>query len=126
MNLANPSTDSGWNQSEKLGLARRKNADFILTLAIIHHLVISNNIPLSDVIEYIVDLAPEGIIEWVPKTDQMIQNMLLNREDIFFDYNEEAFISYLQKSAKIIESKTITDSSRKLFYYRKNQKKESH
>jgi ribosomal protein L11 methylase PrmA len=119
MNLANPSPDSGWNQNEKLGLFKRKNADFILALAIIHHLVISNNIPLNEVIEYITELAPKGIIEWVPKSDKMIKNMLLNRDDIFFDYNEENFISYLQKSAKIIESKSIADSGRKLFHYKK-------
>jgi len=64
--MANPSPDQGWAQNERGGLARRAKPDALLALALVHHLAIGRNIPLDQVIEWIIGLAPVGIIEFVP------------------------------------------------------------
>jgi ribosomal protein L11 methylase PrmA len=72
---ANPSPQQGWAETERLGLHSRSGADAVVALAIVHHLAISRNIPLRAVIEWLVGLAPHGVIEFVPKSDPMIQRM---------------------------------------------------
>ena len=60
----------------------RRNADAVIALAIVHHLAIGRNIPLPFVVEWLVGLAPRGVVEFVPKSDLMVQRMLRLRRDI--------------------------------------------
>ena len=116
--VSNPSSNIGWNQKERKGFFERSKFDAILALAFEHHLAIAKNIPLSDVIEWITSLAPEGIIEFVPKSDVTIQSMLKLRGDIFPDYNLENFEKYLCTKANIVSQKQISRSGRILFAYK--------
>ena len=50
MNVANPSPSQGWACSERGSLLQRGKPDLILGLALVHHLVISANIPLAALI----------------------------------------------------------------------------
>jgi hypothetical protein len=52
LDLANPSPDLGWANRERLSLAARGPADALLALALVHHLAISNNLPLERIAEY--------------------------------------------------------------------------
>src|SRR4030042_4494997 len=45
--LANPSPSIGWENKERMSLRERGPGDGVLALALVHHLAISNNIPLS-------------------------------------------------------------------------------
>ena len=60
MDVLNPSPDQGWCQKERNGLISRANADMVIALAVEHHMVISGNIPLSEVIQWFVSLAPRS------------------------------------------------------------------
>ena len=116
-NLLNPSPNLGWCERERSGLLERSQADMVISLAVLHHIVIGGNVPLEDAITYLTAMAPSGIIEWVPKNDGMVQTMLANREDIFKDYDEASFSRILQENAKIVTTEQISASGRKLFYY---------
>ena len=117
--LASPSPSQGWSEQERRGMAARRGADAVLALAIVHHLAIGRNVPLPDVVRWLVGLAPNGIIEFVPKSDPMVQRMLAARQDIFDDYTEEAFSSALCKEAPSVECQKISETGRKLFTYHK-------
>lgn len=119
MKLTNVSPSQGWNQHERDGLFERKNADGILALALIHHLAISGNVPLSQIVNWLVDLAPVGVIEFVPKNDAMVKRLLAIREDIFTDYTIEDFRTYLKRGTKIVAEETISKSGRTLFWYQR-------
>ncbi len=115
--VSNPSSNIGWNQNERKGFNERSNFDFVLALAFEHHLAIAKNIPLSDVIKWIISLAPIGIIEFVPKEDPTVQSMLKLKGDIFPDYNIENFKKLLNQYSKITSEKKISDSGRVLFSF---------
>jgi hypothetical protein len=83
----------------------------------VHHLAIGRNVPLPDVVRWLVGLAPNGIIEFVPKSDPTVQTMLAVREDIFDGYTEEAFSAALRKEATVVECQPVSASGRKLFKY---------
>ncbi len=121
LDAANPSPNQGWNQRERGGLAARANADAILALAFVHHLAIGRNIPLDSVVDWLVGLAPRGVIEFVPKQDPMVQQLLALREDIFADYTDEHFTACLSARAKIVDSKTVTEAGRRLVWFDKTQ-----
>jgi ribosomal protein L11 methylase PrmA len=48
LDLTNPSPALGWAHRERQSLEQRAPADLILALAVIHHLAISNNVPLPN------------------------------------------------------------------------------
>ena len=116
---ANPAPNQGWQEQERSGLRARASADAVLALAFIHHLAIAGNIPLDQLLAWIMDLAPSGIIEFVPKSDPMVQSLLRYREDIFSDYTKENFLNYLAGKANIISSQIISSTGRLLVSYRR-------
>ena len=121
LDAANQSPGQGWAQSERSGLMQRADADGILALAVVHHLSIGRNIPLQEVVDWLVAMAPEGVIEFVQKSDPMVQNMLRLREDIFTDYSEESFVNHLERKADIVRSTTVSGANRRLFWFRRRQ-----
>lgn len=120
LDAANPSPNQGWRQEERSGIQERSNADAVIALAFIHHLVIAKNIPMNEAINFIVNLAPKGIVEFVPKTDPTVRFMLKNREDIFFAYTEENFMKILQREARIVDQQCISNSQRKLIIFERD------
>ena len=114
---ANPSPNIGWNESKRKSFKNRSNFDGVLALAFEHHLTIAKNIPLKDTIDWIVSLAPKGLIEFVPKEDETIQKMIKFKGDIFPDYNEENFLKLLSKVSKILSIKETSKSGRKIFEF---------
>ena len=117
LDAANPAPDQGWAQRERKGLNSRLTADAILALAFTHHLAIGRNIPLPELLNWLTSLAPDGVIEFVPKSDPMVKYMLNFREDIFQDYTEELFLSYLESVANIVETEIVSSSGRRLIRY---------
>jgi ribosomal protein L11 methylase PrmA len=113
----NPSPDQGWRQAERNGLGERRDADALLGLALIHHLAIGRNIPLPDVIDWLTGFAPQGVVEFVPKDDPMIQRMLMLREDIFDGYDYDRFSNQLNTRARIVREQRVSQSGRMLVWY---------
>ena len=60
MNLANPSPALGWSHGERKSFAERSQVDMVLALALIHHLAISNNLPLEMIAEFFAQLGQSG------------------------------------------------------------------
>lgn len=118
MNLGNVSPNQGWGQAEREGMAERGPADGLLALALVHHLAISGNIPLRQVVAWLVKSAPSGVIEFVPKNDDMVKSLLALREDIFADYTEPDFEKYLKSCAKIVKKLVVSKSGRTLYWYK--------
>ncbi len=114
---SNPSPNQGWMQKERKGYFERNKAKALIALAFEHHLAIAKNIPLEEIIEWITKLAPIGLIEFVPKTDETIKIMLENREDIFDQYNQLNFEKILSTKSKIIKKSIVSGSGRIIYEF---------
>ncbi len=121
LDAANPSPEQGWSQAERQGLARRTKGDAVLALALVHHLAIGRNIPLDSMLDWISGMAPRGVIEFVPKSDPMVQQLLLLRRDLFDNYTPENFESLLAARGRIVNKQTISSSGRTLYSYDRNE-----
>ena len=117
LDAGNPAPNQGFGEQERQGLNARANADGLLALAFTHHLAIGRNVPLRQLLSWLLSLAPHGVIEFVPKSDPMIQEMLSLREDIFDGYTEENFLACVKESADIVERKVVSRSNRQLIWY---------
>lgn len=93
MNLANPSPSLGFASTERDALHRRPVADVVMALALLHHLRISANAPFVRIAEYLARLGRTLIIEWVPRDDPKVEELLRVRPDTFPDYSEAGFLA---------------------------------
>jgi hypothetical protein len=115
LDLTNPSPGIGWRNRERMSLEERGPADAVLALALIHHLAISNNLPLNMIASFFRQICRWLIIEFVPKSDSQVQRLLATREDIFPDYTQEAFEIEFGKLFSIQDSQKIGNSERTLY-----------
>lgn len=115
MDLTNPTPGIGWGGEERMSLAERGPVDVAFALALIHHLAISNNVPLSKIAAYFRSLCRTLIIEFVPKSDSQVKRLLQTREDVFPDYTQEGFESAFEAFYRIRRREPIRDSERTLY-----------
>ena len=116
--LSNPSPNQGWGHTERTNLENRLGElDGVFAFALVHHLVIGKNIPLTEFLHWICNLAPRGLIEFIPKTDAMVRGLLSHREDIFPDYNQENFHKILRGYCASVTSHAMKSTERVIYEY---------
>jgi len=113
--LNNPSTNIGWALQERNSLIKRGPADICLVLALIHHLAISNNVPLIEVARFLQQIAKMIIIEFVPKEDSQVKRLLATREDIFPNYTQKCFEEAFSQCFKIVARQQLNESNRSIY-----------
>lgn len=121
LDLTNPSPALGWHNRERYSLAERGPVDIVLALALIHHLVISNNVPMPRLAEFFADLGHWLIIEFVPKSDTQVQKLLTSREDIFLEYTQQGFEEAFARYFFIHQSIPICETERILYLMEKRE-----
>jgi len=119
VDFSNPSPAMGWAHQERMSLAERGPAGMALALALIHHMVIGNNVPLPRVASFMASLAPWLAIEFVPREDPKVQQLLAHREDIFTGYTQANFESAFKTQYEIEGVEAIRESRRVLYLLRR-------
>ena len=113
--ITNPTPGIGWMSNEREGLIQRTSVDLGMALALIHHIAISNNVPLERCAGFFHALCDHLIIEFVPKADSQVKRLLATREDIFPDYTKEGFETAFGQYFTIEETVSIPESERFLY-----------
>jgi len=116
VDLSDPSPSIGWQGLERQSLFTRSQPDLIMCLALIHHLVIQNNIPLSEVIQWLSKFKARLVIEFVDRTDPMVQVLLKNKRKLYSDYTQENFERCLSQFFTLVEKMPLQDDMRTLYY----------
>jgi ribosomal protein L11 methylase PrmA len=119
LDLTNPSPAIGWHNRERDSLMERAPADMVLALAVIHHLAISNNVPLPQIAGFFAEAGRWLVIEFVPKSDSQVQKLLTSRKDIFPNYTRESFEEAFAERFAIREKTAVEDSERFLYLMEK-------
>ncbi len=119
MDACNPSPSQGWHQRERAGLNSRSKPDAVLGLALEHHIAIGRNVPLPMFLDWLVELADCGVVEFVPKSDPDLQRLLSVRKDDFDQYSQAEFERELAKRAAIRKTEVVSLSGRTLYVYAK-------
>ena len=90
-NIARPTPAAGWRNREHLSLLDRLTGkfDLVLMLAVIHHLILREQLPLDHIGGLCAQLTRRWLVlEWVPPSDPMFQGWLRGRDDLYGHLSE--------------------------------------
>ncbi len=119
LDLTNPSPAIGWGNRERDSLLQRGPANLVMALALVHHLAISNNVPLDALAEFFAEAGRWLIVEFVPKSDSQVQKLLRSRADIFPSYTREGFERAFGRFFEIHQAVPLRESERWLYLLEK-------
>ena len=91
-NIARPTPAAGWRNREHLSLLDRLTGkfDLVLMLAVIHHLILREQLPLEHIAELCASLTRRWLVlEWVPPSDPMYQEWLRGRDELYGHLTED-------------------------------------
>jgi SAM-dependent methyltransferase len=116
IDLSDPSPGQGWRGTERKPLPERGRPDLTLCLALIHHLVISANIPMADFMRWLKGLGTALVIEFVGRDDEMAGTLLRNKDDQYDDYRTEVFEALLSEYFDVRDSRTLKGGKRSIYF----------
>lgn len=120
--LANPSPGIGWGNQERKSFLDRYRADCVLSLALIHHLLISNRQPLSRIVDLFARVSKRYLItEYIGQKDSMFELLIMNRKESYEYFNLDFFRTEFQKKFKILQEVPLPNMDRRLFLMEKTE-----
>lgn len=122
VNLTRPSPAVGWKNEECMSFLNRAQShfDMVLMLAVIHHMLVTERIPLSEIINLANEITTKYlIVEYIDPQDTMFKYITRGRDDLFTYFNKEYFEVECQRCFEIISQKQIEGSLRTLYFLRK-------
>lgn len=118
MDLADPSPDQGWGGSERLSLGRRAAPDFVLALAVLHHLRLSAGVPTSELAAWLASLGAEAAVEFASKDDPAVRRLLVRKDDRYDDWTPAAFEAALAPRFETLRRAELCGGLRVLYHLR--------
>jgi SAM-dependent methyltransferase len=94
VDLAHPTPAAGWENRESASFLNRcaGHFDTVMMLAVLHHLLLHNQIPMKSIAALCSELTTQHlIVEWVPPTDPKFQELLRGRAALYEHITEAAF-----------------------------------
>lgn len=118
--IVTPTPAVGWENEERFSLLQRLSGDMLLMLAVIHHVCIGANVPMAFVAKLAARISTRyAIVEFVPRTDPKVIELLRNRKDIFDDYQESVFQTCFSQYFRLVEVADCNTTDRKLYLWEK-------
>lgn len=116
VDLADPTPATGFHHMERASITSRAQSDLVMALALIHHLALAKNIPLSKIAAYLADLTREYLIaEFIDVADEKSQELLRNRSGWHASYDEVCFEEAFGKYFSIERKEIISGTKRTLY-----------
>ncbi len=122
IDISRPTAAIGWENKESASFLERVcgKVDCVLMLAVIHHLLVTERVPLSKILDLTAKITANiAIIEFVPPDDKMFKQISRGRDHLFEGLTEEVFYQTCQKYFKVLRSEKLTDSNRRILLLQK-------
>ncbi|HEX9200723.1 MAG TPA: class I SAM-dependent methyltransferase [Acidobacteriaceae bacterium] len=119
--IARPTPAVGWENAESVALLPRLEAkfDLVLMLAVIHHLVLMEQIPLPAILALCYRLTLHHlVVEWVPVEDPMYQSLMRGRDSLYGSLSEADLLSACTGRFHVLDRQAL-DNGRILFLLEK-------
>jgi SAM-dependent methyltransferase len=94
VDAARPTPAAGWLNGESLSLIERSyhRFDCVLMLGIVHHFLVTDQIPMDGIAKLLAMLSHRwAIVEWVPPTDLRFLELSRGRDDLYRHLEEATF-----------------------------------
>ncbi len=119
--LARPTPAAGWENREASSLLSRLESrfDLVMMLAVIHHLLLMEQIPLPAILALCSRLTKRYfVVEWVPVSDPMFQSLMRGRDSLYGHLSEEHLRSAAMGLFREIE-RFVLQNGRVLYLFEK-------
>ena len=120
-NLAMPSPPVGWRNRECLSFLSRAQGkfDLVLVLALVHHMLVTDGVPLEEIVDLVADLTTEwAIVEFVPPGDAMFKKLSRGRDSLYRNLDEKVFERACRRRFSLRDSRRLGKSRRRLYLLR--------
>ena len=117
--IARPTPAVGWQNAESVALLPRLEGQFdlVLMLAVIHHLLLMEQIPLPAIFDLCHRLTRRHlVIEWVPVEDPMYQSLMRGRDSLYDSLSEADLLAACSDRFVVIDRQAL-DNGRILFLF---------
>jgi SAM-dependent methyltransferase len=121
VNLAQPTPPTGWRNLECPSFLDRAASavagfDMVLMLAVIHHMLATERIPLPEIIDLAADLTTGfALIEFVDCEDPMFRRLSRGRDELYSHFHADLFERCAAARFDIVRQRAITGSKRTLY-----------
>jgi hypothetical protein len=85
IDLADPSPAIGWRSRERPSFVDRVRPELVLCLAVVHHLALTNNVPLDEIVAFLADFGAPVVVEFPHRDDVMATRLLARKRSGLFD-----------------------------------------
>ncbi|MDC0033488.1 methyltransferase domain-containing protein [Alphaproteobacteria bacterium] len=119
-NIGQPSPATGWRNAERQSFLDRteKRFDVVLVLALLHHLVLTDRVPLDDLADMLGRIVRDTlVIEFVDPDDPMFRRLLRGRGAYVADFNQNQFETVFLARFNLKDRTAIPESKRILYNF---------
>jgi hypothetical protein len=117
VDLADPAGGIGWRSRERSPFLERNRPDLVLCLAVVHHLAITNNIPVEHFLDLLVELGAEAVVEFPTEDDPMVHRLMRNkRSGVHPGYSLAAFEVAVGQRFEVVRRAALASGTRVLFH----------
>jgi SAM-dependent methyltransferase len=118
-NVVDPSPALGWRGLERQPLRARGAPDLTLALALVHHVVITGNVPVDQFLDWLRGLGGALLIEFPTPEDPMVRRLLeRKRAHDHPDYRTDWFERCLGERFELVSSELLAGGARRLYHAR--------
>jgi SAM-dependent methyltransferase len=118
VDVSRPSPALGWNNRECASFLDRAQAgaDCVLMLAAVHHLLVTERVPLDEILSLAARLTTSTlVIEFVPPEDEMFRQLTRGRERLYTGLTEEVFVKACAAEFDVVRSLPLPGTHRRLY-----------
>ncbi|HEY4790007.1 MAG TPA: methyltransferase, partial [Actinomycetes bacterium] len=117
LDLSDPSPGLGWRGRERAAFFDRARPDAVLALALLHHLAITGNVPLAELVDWLHAFGGRLVVEFVDPTDPMADRLLANKPPgMHGDYRREVFERLLEARFDVVDRQEFPSDTRTLYH----------
>lgn len=120
LDLTRPSPGMGWRNRECPPFLQRAAGGFdvALFLAVVHHMLVTERVPLAEIVELVADLGRDVVLEYVPPADPMFRKLARGRDALYGWLTEESFEAACCARFDVVRRQPL-DTGRVLFHLRR-------
>jgi 2-polyprenyl-3-methyl-5-hydroxy-6-metoxy-1,4-benzoquinol methylase len=122
VNVSRPTPATGWNNRETSSFLDRARGHFdaVLMLALIHHLLVTERIPLDAILDLAANLASRGgsgiaVIEFIAPEDSMFRRLVRGRDELYRHLTRERFEAAARRRFEIVRTRHCEGTHRWLY-----------
>jgi hypothetical protein len=116
VDLLDPSPGIGWRNKERPAFYDRAKPDVILMLALLHHIAISGNVPLPEIVDWMASFGSRIVVEFVHHDDVQTKRLLANKpEGLFPGYRVDEFERLLAERFTVDKEERLPSGTRTLY-----------